>query len=166
MRETVDTLVDGFERGRLSRRELVAGLLALGATGTVAREGAAAQSGAAPPPIATSGIDHIALRVSDVDRSARFYADHLGATVRSRSSGSVFLDVGSQWLALFGPGVASTSFGVTAPGLDHISFQPVSARSLEDRTRVLREHGLEPRNPPGSGRVYFKDPDGLILQLS
>jgi hypothetical protein len=31
---------------------------------------------------------------------------------------------------------------------------------------VLREHGLDPTSPPGSGRVYFKDPDGVILQLS
>jgi hypothetical protein len=27
-------------------------------------------------------------------------------------------------------------------------------------------HGLDPVSPPGSGRVYFKDPDGNILQLS
>jgi hypothetical protein len=42
----------------------------------------------------------------------------------------------------------------------------VNARSAEDRMRVLREHGLEPQSPPGSGRVYFKNPDGVVLQLS
>ena len=107
-----------------------------------------------------SGIDHLALRVSDIERSARFYAEHLGATVRSRSSSSIFMDVGAQWIALFGPGAASTGFAPTPPGVDHVSFQPTAVRSFEERTKALRDHGLDPQSPPGSGRVYFKDPDG------
>ena len=156
----IDELVDRFERGSLSRRELVAGLLALGAA---AAPGA---WGAAPGPIEVSGIDHIALRVTDVQRSARFYAEHLGGTVRSQSPNSVFMDVGAQWVALFGPGTASTGFAPTPPGVDHISFQPRTERSFEERTRALQVRGLDPKSPPGSGRVYFKDPDGVTLQLS
>jgi metallothiol transferase len=161
MRQAIDELVGRFEKGALSRRELIAGLLALGASAppTAARP-------FPPRPIEVSGIDHVALRVSDVERSARFYEEHLGAAVRSRSSSAIFMDVGSQWIALFGPGVRSTGFAPAAPGLDHLSFQPTSARSFEERTAVLREHGLDPQSPPGSGRVYFKDPDGMILQLS
>jgi metallothiol transferase len=113
-----------------------------------------------------SGIDHVALRVSDVQRSARFYTELFGATVRSQSQASVFLDVGDDWVALFGQGVASTGYGATGPGVDHLSFHSVNARSADERMTVLREHGLEPVSPPGSGRVYFKDPDGNILQLS
>jgi catechol 2,3-dioxygenase-like lactoylglutathione lyase family enzyme len=161
MRHDVDGLVDRFEKGALSRRELIAGLLALGVSAPAAT--------AAPPtlrPIEVSGIDHLALRVSDIERSARFYAEHLGATVRSRSSSSIFMDVGAQWIALFGSGAASTGFAPTPPGLDHVSFQPTAVRSFEDRTKALRDHGLDPQSPPGSGRVYFKDPDGVILQLS
>lgn len=160
MHQAMDELVDRFERGALSRRELIAGLLALGACAPPTAAGPAAG------PIEVSGIDHVALRVSDVERSARFYAEHLGASVRSRSSSAVFMDVGAQWIALFGPGVASTGFAPAPPGLDHLSFRPTSLKSLEERTRALREHGLDPRSPPGSGRVYFKDPDGVILQLS
>jgi metallothiol transferase len=113
-----------------------------------------------------SGIDHAALRVSDLDRSARFYTELFGATVRSRSQSTVFLDVGDDWLALFARGAASTAYGLTEPGLDHLSFHSVTARSAEERMGALREHGLDPASPPGSGRVYFKDPDGVILQLS
>jgi hypothetical protein len=120
MREATEALVGRFERGSISRRELVAGLLAL-----AARPSGGAEAGAAKP-IQVNGIDHVALRVSDVERSARFYTELFGATVRSRSEGSVFLDVGDDWVALFGRGVARA----------------------------------------GSGRVYFKDPDGMILQLS
>jgi len=161
MQRAMDELVDQFERGGLSRRELIAGLLALGASAPPA------VSGPAPPSsIEVSGIDHLALRVSDVERSARFYAEHLGATVRSRSPNAIFMDVGAQWIALFGPGAPSTGFAPTPPGLDHISFRPTSLRGFEKRVQSLREHGLHPQSPPGSGRVYFKDPDGVILQLS
>ena len=162
MREATDELVGRFERGSISRRELVAALLALAARPSAD----AAQAAAAPKPIQVSGIDHVALRVSDVPKSARFYTELFGATVRSQSPTSVFLDVGDDWVALFGPGVASTGYGSTAPGVDHLSFHSVNARSAADRMAVLREHGLDPVSPPGSGRVYFKDPDGNILQLS
>ena len=160
MQQIAEALVGRFERGFISRRELVAGILALAARPS------AAEQAAATPPIQVSGIDHVAFRVGDVQRSAQFYKDLFGATVRSESASSVFLDVGNDWIALFGRGVASTSFGVTEPGVDHVSFHSVNARSAEDRMRVLREHGLEPQSPPGSGRVYFKNPDGVVLQLS
>jgi metallothiol transferase len=160
MRQATEQLVGRFERGVISRRELVAGILAL-----AARAGAVPAAGAAKP-IQVSGIDHVALRVSDLERSARFYTGLFGATVRSRSQSSVFLDVGEDWVALFARGVASTGYGATEPGTDHISFHSTTARSAEERMGALREHGLEPASPAGSGRVYFKDPDGVILQLS
>jgi catechol 2,3-dioxygenase-like lactoylglutathione lyase family enzyme len=156
-----EELVDRFETGALSRRELIAGLLAIGAAAGPAR--GAPDS---PGPIEVSGIDHLALRVRDVERSTRFYTRHLGATVRSQSSNSAFLDIGAQWIALFGPQAASTSFGETPPGVDHVSFHSTKVRSLDERMGALREHGLDPTTPAGSGRVYFKDPDGVILQLS
>src|SRR5215468_11074982 len=101
MRQAIDELVDRFERGALTRRELIAGLLALGVSAP------AVAAPASPKPIEVGGIDHIALRVTDLERSARFYGDHLGATVRSRSTSSIFMDVGAQWMALFGPGAES-----------------------------------------------------------
>jgi catechol 2,3-dioxygenase-like lactoylglutathione lyase family enzyme len=47
-----------------------------------------------------------------------------------------------------------------------VSFHSTKVRSVDERMSALRAHGLEPTTPPGSGRVYFKDPDGVILQLS
>jgi catechol 2,3-dioxygenase-like lactoylglutathione lyase family enzyme len=161
MLEATDNLVRQFERGALSRRELIAAVVAL-----AARASSAPAQPVAAKPIQVSGIDHVALRVNDLERSSRFYTALLGATVRSRSPAAVFLDVGSDWLALFGRGVASTGYGATEPGVDHLSFHSVTARSAEERMGALRAHGLDPVSPPGSGRVYFKDPDGLILQLS
>ena len=169
MTTEVERLVCCFERGAISRRELIAGLGALlaapaAATGAVVRR-SVPQPGQ-PAPIPVAGLDHIALRVSDLTRSIAFYRDHLGGRIRSQSSNSTFLDVGSHWVALFGRGAVSTGYEATQPGVDHISFHSSKHRSLAERMGVLRDHGLDPVSPPGSDRVYFRDPDGIILQLS
>ena len=169
MTTKIERLVCCFERGAMSRRELIAGLVALcaaptAAAGAIVRRAVPQPGQAAPIPV--SGIDHIALRVSDLARSIAFYRDHLGGRIRSQSSNATFLDVGSQWVALFGRGAVSTGYEVTRPGVDHLSFHSSQHRSLAERTGVLRDHGLDPVSPAGSNRVYFRDPDGIILQLS
>ena len=169
MTAEIEHLVCCFERGAMSRRELIAGLGALCAAptavaGAILRTSVPQPGRAAPIPV--SGIDHIALRVSELARSTAFYRDHLGGRIRSRSSNSTFLDVGGQWVALFARGAVSTGYEVTQPGVDHISFHSPQHRSLAERTGVLRDNGLDPVSPAGSNRVYFRDPDGIILQLS
>ena len=169
MTAEIERLVCCFERGAMSRRELIAGLGALfaaptAAAGTILRRSVPQPGQAAPIPV--GGIDHIALRVSDLARSIAFYRDHLGGRIRSQSSNSTFLDVGSQWVALFGRGAVSTGYEATQPGVDHISFHASKHRSLAERMGVLRDRGLDPVSPAGSDRVYFRDPDGIILQLS
>jgi metallothiol transferase len=169
MTAEIKRLVCCFERGAMSRRELIAGLVALyaaptAAAGTILRTSVPQPGQAAPIPV--SGLDHIALRVSDLARSTAFYREHLGGRIRSQSSNSTFLDVGSQWVALFGRGAVSTGYEATQPGVDHISFHSSKHRSLAERMGVLRDHGLDPVSPAGSERVYFRDPDGIILQLS
>jgi metallothiol transferase len=169
MTAEVERLVRHFEQGAISRRELIARLGALCVVPAAAADAAPPQAMPQPEqrsPIPLSGVDHIALRVSDLARSTAFYRDHLGGRIRSQSSGSTFLDVGSQWVALFARGAVSTGYEATQPGVDHISFHSPQHRSLVERMGVLRAHGLGPVSPPGSNRVYFRDPDGIILQLS
>ena len=145
MTAEVKRLVCCFERGSISRRELIAGLAALCATPAAAAETVLRTSAPQPgqiAPIPVSGLDHIALRVSDLARSTAFYRDHLGGRIRSQSSRSTFLDVGSQWVALFARGAVSTGYEVTLPGVDHIAFHSPQHRSLAERMGMLRDHGL------------------------
>ena len=169
MTAEVERLVRCFEQGAISRRELIAGLGALCVAPAVAGDAStprAMTQSKQRTPIPLSGVDHIALRVSDLARSTAFYRDRLGGRIRSQSADSTFLDIGSQWVALFARGALSTGYDVTQPGVDHISFHSPQHRSLEERMGVLRAHELDPVSPPGRNRVYFRDPDGIILQLS
>jgi catechol 2,3-dioxygenase-like lactoylglutathione lyase family enzyme len=51
--------------------------------------------------IEASGIDHIVLHVSDVQRSKQFYTELLGMTSYRENDRQVFLHAGAQGVALF-----------------------------------------------------------------
>src|SRR5262245_29629344 len=81
----VATMIEQFVAGRLTRRELVWGLTAL----IAAAAGASADAQA--PPSSTFqalGLNHLALRVTDLDRSQAFYQRHLGMARIPGGSGS------------------------------------------------------------------------------
>lgn len=158
MRETIEDLVRQYERGRLSRRQLVAHLAAVAA----AAAGLGAAAGRAEEPEAEGGstfratrIDHLALRVTDVARSRDFYRRHLGLRPTGRcSEASCFLDCGEDFLALFRG---------AAPGLAHFSFA-IEGYAAGDAVDRLRAAGLDPVRR--GNRVYFPDPDGIEVQVS
>ena len=153
----IDNMVEDFEHGRISRRQLVAGLVASAAamSGLPVLGGARADAQEAGGTFEAKGIDHVALRVTDVARSRDFYVRHLGLEVsRDNSPSSCFLDCGPDFLALFRS---------SGPGLDHLSFgiEDYSAGRAVDR---LAAAGLRPTR--AGNRVYFDDPDGIQLQVS
>lgn len=161
-----ESIIERFERGDLSRRQLVAQLMALGAAAAAGAAGgfprvARAQATAAAPasqPAATfiaTGIDHLALSVTDVKRSTAFYEQHLGLRhVRGSGDGSAFLtSSGTDFLALFR--------GET-PGLHHFSFS-IPKFDANDAARRIERAGLTPRR--SDNRVYFLDPDKLTIQV-
>ena len=75
MNSVVDDLVSGFDRGTLSRRQLVQGLAALAAAGGA--QTAAAQT----TPFTSTRIDHISIQVTDMARSVAFYERIFGLKV-------------------------------------------------------------------------------------
>jgi catechol 2,3-dioxygenase-like lactoylglutathione lyase family enzyme len=155
MHRIADDLIKEVEEGRLGRREAVARLVALAAAAFAVPTGSPAAAGAESPTFQAVGLDHIALDITDLDRSREFYQKHLGLALRSQSSQSVFLDVGSDnFVALFRSGTAR---------MNHYAYT-IDDYDAGEVVKRLSGAGLEPRRE--DNRVYFPDPDGLTVQIS
>jgi catechol 2,3-dioxygenase-like lactoylglutathione lyase family enzyme len=151
--ESLDTLIGEYDRGLLTRRQLIAGL-----SGLVALAGGAGSMAAGdkpvPPTFRAVGLNHIALTVTDIRRSREFYVKHLGLTVTSESNSSCFLTAGGNFVALFRG---------ERPGLHHYCYS-IEDYSVGVAAQRLRMQGIESRTQ--GDRIYFDDPDGLEVQLS
>ncbi len=154
MEREVGALLGEYEAGRFSRRDLVVHLAALAGVAAVgAPRATAAEKGST---FQATGLNHIALRVTDVQRSRDFYLKHLGMTVSRESKNNCFMTCGGNFVALFRG---------SEPGMDHYCYS-VEGYNVKDAVATLEAEGLNPDNPRGSQRVYFKDPDGLTVQLA
>ena len=151
-----ENFVAAYDRGSLSRRDLVAGLTALGAAAVLSGRAAAANPESGGPLFSGRNIDHVALGVSDVARSVAFYERFLGLKKLRGDGRSAFLGRpdGGFFLALF---------RAEKPGLDHFCFgiEGYDPAAAADK---LKAAGKEVRQT--SGRTYFKDPDGIEVQLA
>lgn len=153
MNQQLETLVDAYTAGRVSRRQLLAGLGTMVAAATLAGRGNAA--GTSQSTFKSQGLNHIALRVTDVDRSRDFYMKHFGVRVLQQSSRNCFLGVGeNNFVALFQSDTA---------GMDHYCYT-IADYDPDACVRTLEAEGLKPRRT--SDRVYFDDPDGLEVQIA
>jgi catechol 2,3-dioxygenase-like lactoylglutathione lyase family enzyme len=118
-------------------------------------------------------LDHCVIAVSDWERSNRFYRDVLGAELLELQKGRFAYRFGEQQLNVHGPG--STPHPRAAdpvrPGNSDLCFRwdgPIGAA-----VDHLSAHGVEVEEGPverqgalGRGRsVYFRDPDGTLLEL-
>ena len=127
----------------------------------------------APAPNTVLGLDHLVLRVRDLESSIDFYKRVLGATVERRlqTPRIVQLRVGESLLDLVPGGSESVRGRKTHANLDHFAFRvaPFDPAAL---IRKLARFGIEPGNvaerygAKGYGpSVYFNDPDGNMIEL-
>ncbi len=153
MHHQMESLVDAYTDGRIGRRQLLAGLgtlVAAAATG-----GLPARAQGPGSTFRSQGLNHIALRVTDIARSRDFYMRHFGVRVLQESAQSCFLGVGANnFVALFRSDAA---------GLDHYCYT-IEGYDPDACVRTLKELGLNPRRT--SNRVYFDDPDGIEVQIA
>ncbi len=153
-----DRMIDQFEQGRIGRRQLAVKLAALAA----AWAGAGRFAIASPPQdsekgkstFQAKGLNHLALRVTDVARSRDWYKKHLGLSVLRDGRQNCFMRTGSNFVALFRSRTA---------GMHHYCYT-IADYDPATVVRTLKGAGLEPRRE--QNRVYFPDPDGLTVQLS
>jgi catechol 2,3-dioxygenase len=109
-----------------------------------------------------SGIDHVVLHVSDLERSRRFYLDVLGFEVAHEEGGHSFLRCGAQQVALFESRDQDIHAG---DEMNHMALR-LEAGDYEGVKSALEREGLRVSGRPGDDRcIYFSDPDGHRLQL-
>jgi glyoxylase I family protein len=113
--------------------------------------------------IEVTGIDHIVLHVTDIERARTFYTDVLGMSVYRQNDRQVFLHAGTQGVALFRKhGDAPLA---TGNDLNHLALSVTDGR-YETLKAELEKHGVAVTGRPGEDRcIYFQDPDGHRLQL-
>ena len=147
----IEGMVEAFETGRITRRQLIGGLGVMVATMT----GVRSQSAEGGSTFRSTGLNHIALRVTDVPRSRDFYIQHFGVKVLRDGQRSCFLGCGgNNFVALFRS---------SAPGLDHYCYT-IEGYEPGQAVKILEGKDLDPERH--GNRVYFDDPDGLTVQVT
>ena len=117
-------------------------------------------------------LDHVVIAVTDWERSNAFYRDVLGAELVPHGAGFRYR-FGAQQLNVHGPGLRGEPVArdPVRPGNSDLCF--VWDGTADEALRHLRSRGVEPELGPverngarGRGQsVYFRDPDGTLLEL-
>lgn len=156
METIIAKLVQEFEQGKLSRRQLIQNL-------TVA---AAAVSAAAPTPAAAAegkviratNINHVSYQVTDYARSRDFFAGLFGMKVSD--------DNGKQCRLSFGDNILIVRNRQPAPKVDHIALTLANwDEEKEEVAAELKRRGLKIVQGDTKTSLHILDPDGFEVQM-
>jgi catechol 2,3-dioxygenase-like lactoylglutathione lyase family enzyme len=149
VQQVIADLVGRFERGQLSRRELIAMLAMVAATG----------ASASAAPLRSGSINHVSVLVSDMARSIEFYNRVFGLSVQNEDKANKIARLGTGGKVLVSLRVEPP------PGLiDHFAIG-VEGFNRDAVTRELQSMGLTPRENLEFG-FHVKDPDGANVQIT
>ena len=146
MEHEISTLIGRYEKGALSRRELVAALAMMAVTSSAS---------AAPAGFESAGINHVSVTVSNLNRSVEFYRRVFALPlIPTTAANLVQLAVGKQHLSIRQG---------TPLGIDHFAIG-VEGFNKFNVMNDLRARGASGQDAPGVG-FHVKDPDGVQVQL-
>jgi catechol 2,3-dioxygenase-like lactoylglutathione lyase family enzyme len=149
MEYIVDKLLSDFERGKLTRRQLVQGI-AMAATATAAT--------AAEAPFQATAVNHISYSVADYAKTRDFYAGLFGMKVSHDNGRECYMEFAATHLI-----PRNARPGTPTPRVDHVAYTIGNwdRKAVEEE---LKRRGLTPR-PDEDTSFHVKDPDGYDLQI-
>src|SRR5260370_9860671 len=125
MELTIEKLIGQFERGAVTRRQLALSISAL-VTAT--------QSASAAPDMKAVTLNHVTLKVADVQRTSKFYQDVFGMPLKQHSDKTHILGVGKSFLGIEqkpgGPAMDHYDLGIANFNADEATAN-VKARNLK-----------------------------------
>ena len=101
-------------------------------------------------------IDHVCLRVDDLDRAVRRWSVQFGLTESRRSDGRAYLRCAYEPYSL-------ELVAAGDPGHDHTAFELARGCSPDDAEAHLSRHGVPAERRDGS--LHLRDPEGNGLEL-
>jgi catechol 2,3-dioxygenase-like lactoylglutathione lyase family enzyme len=171
MEQTIETLLNDFEAGRMNRRQLIKSLAMVASVAAPAAS--LAQPAAAKAPWKTVHLDHISYSVTDYKRSAAFYSSLMGwQVVNDNGTNQASLrigDVGEIIIRNARPAAAGAPPRPPVTGvINHISYgiEPWDTAGVKAE---LEKRGLSPREDNVGANFkswHVLDPDGWDLQIS
>jgi catechol 2,3-dioxygenase-like lactoylglutathione lyase family enzyme len=185
MRENIDQIFDAYEKGALSRRGVLQAIASFVAVGA----GAACAPSAGPaspdysalitrrqPGQGRAHLNHVNLRVENVERSFAFYQRHFGLGITTTPTYNALDCGGGTFISLQTQAdVERETFRSSADAVDWARTLKESAGMIEhfclevddfdlERTRAsLVAEGREAIEV--SGNLLTSDPDGILVQI-
>jgi catechol 2,3-dioxygenase-like lactoylglutathione lyase family enzyme len=148
----ISNLVTRFERGALTRRELIRGLAML-----TAASGTAAATGLEETGFKGAKIDHVSIQVNNLQRSIDFYQNMFGLSVVSQDKSNEIVRLGITKTLVSLHHKSPTGI------VDHFAIG-VDPFNKESVTRDLKQRGATPEENIDAG-FHIKDPEGLSVQI-
>lgn len=161
MEHIIARLLQDFEQGKMSRRQLIQSL-ALSATAASAVGAVAGTSAeAAEAPFKIVAVNHISYQVADYKRTRDFFSGLFGLKATGDNGRQCDMPFGTEggWLL-----PRNAREGTTPPKVDHIAFT-IADWNKERVKAELEKRGLTPREDTENS-FHIKDPDGYDIQIS
>ena len=123
--------------------------------------------------LASTGLAHLALRVTDMARTRQFYVDTLRFEPLQELPGVLICNVYGTFIAFHGNAAQTPSHDRFDPyrvGLDHLALGVPTLSTLETMKRELdragvTNNGIEHHALTQANYISFYDPDGIAWEL-
>ena len=152
MQAIISELVKAFEKGTVSRRELIRSLTMLATAGGVASVAKSQET-----PFTSTRIDHISVQVTDLPRSIDFYEKIFGLSILNEDRENAIVRMGTTRI------IVSLHAKPPTGIVDHYAIA-IENFDREAVTQALRQHGLTAEQNLDYG-FFVRDPEGIPVQI-